>query len=85
MGRPDQPDHQRATAAIPRLVAIVLAQGCQPLRINPNGNPAVRQSVDRTDAEHHQRVAVKPVQQAARPGQREYIPAVSISMSPMPR
>ena len=30
--------------------------------------------VDRTNAEHHQRVAVKPVQQAPRPGEREILP-----------
>ena len=51
-----------ATKAMATLVAIVLAHGCQPLRINPDGQSLPQDEVVRgTDAEHHQRIAVKPI------------------------
>ena len=57
--------------AIARLVAIVLAQGCHPLRMRPTGQPLLQQKqIGRPDPEHDQRVAVKTVFQAAPPGQR---------------
>ena len=54
--------------AIARLVAIVLAQGCQPLRMRPTGSLCCNEKqIGRSDPEHDQRVAVKTVFQTAPP------------------
>ena len=49
----------------------MLAQGCHPLRMRPTGQPLLQQKqIGRSDPEHDQRVAVKPVFQTAPHGQR---------------
>ena len=74
------------SAAMPTLVAIVLTQGCQPLRINPNGNRC-RKTNSRPDRCRTSPAGGGKAGRAGAPaGRARDIPAtVSVSMSPMPR
>jgi hypothetical protein len=69
----DKPGERATMTAIARLVAMVLAQGCQPLRMKPTGSRCCKQKqIGRADPEHDQRVAVKAVFQAT-PAERALV------------
>ncbi len=60
---------------MPAFVAIVLSPGL-PAAAHESERQSLPQdeSVDGTDAEHHQRMTVQPIQQPAPPGQRQVLP-----------
>jgi len=63
---------EATTAAMPALVAIVLSQGCQPLRIRPTGQAMLHEKTDRPGrCEHNDRVPVHAVAKAAPSGARQ--------------